>query len=58
MSKKEGPWRITFDTNPDNCNLKCIMCEEHSILQLLSRQKEKKKGSLEEEWISALFVKF
>lgn len=26
-----GPWRITFDTNPDTCNLKCIMCEEHSI---------------------------
>jgi len=26
----EGPWRITFDTNPDDCNLKCIMCEEHS----------------------------
>lgn len=24
------PWRITFDTNPDDCNLKCIMCEEHS----------------------------
>ncbi|MBL8621204.1 MAG: glycosyltransferase [Myxococcales bacterium] len=25
-----GPWRITLDTNPDTCNLKCIMCEEHS----------------------------
>lgn len=25
-----GPWRITFDTNPDLCNLRCIMCEEHS----------------------------
>ncbi len=24
------PWRITFDTNPDDCNLSCIMCEEHS----------------------------
>ncbi|MBP7074731.1 MAG: radical SAM protein [Rhabdochlamydiaceae bacterium] len=31
MSNKEGPWRITFDTNPDDCNLRCIMCEEHSI---------------------------
>jgi len=28
---REGPWRITFDTNPDLCNLNCIMCEEHSI---------------------------
>jgi glycosyltransferase involved in cell wall biosynthesis/MoaA/NifB/PqqE/SkfB family radical SAM enzyme len=25
-----GPWRITFDTNPDICNYRCIMCEEHS----------------------------
>ena len=31
MEKKQGPWRITFDTNPDDCNLRCIMCEEHSI---------------------------
>ena len=28
--KLKGPWRITFDTNPDDCNLHCIMCEEHS----------------------------
>ena len=26
----DGPWRITFDTNPDTCNLRCVMCEEHS----------------------------
>jgi glycosyltransferase involved in cell wall biosynthesis/MoaA/NifB/PqqE/SkfB family radical SAM enzyme len=25
-----GPWRITFDTSPDDCNLRCVMCEEHS----------------------------
>lgn len=31
MLEKQGPWRITFDTNPDDCNLRCIMCEEHSI---------------------------
>ncbi len=24
---KPGPWRITFDTNPDHCNYNCIMCE-------------------------------
>jgi len=23
-------WRVTLDTNPEDCNLKCIMCEEHS----------------------------
>ncbi|MFX1298625.1 MAG: radical SAM/SPASM domain-containing protein [Promethearchaeota archaeon] len=28
--KLKGPWRITFDTNPDLCNLHCIMCEERS----------------------------
>lgn len=27
---KPGPWRITFDTNPDDCNLSCTMCEDHS----------------------------
>jgi glycosyltransferase involved in cell wall biosynthesis/MoaA/NifB/PqqE/SkfB family radical SAM enzyme len=36
-----GPWRITFDTNPDTCNLKCVMCEEHSPHSLLQiRRKE------------------
>ena len=25
-----GPRRITFDTNPDTCNMRCVMCEEHS----------------------------
>ena len=30
MDQKTGPWRITFDTNPDDCNLSCIMCEDHS----------------------------
>ena len=30
LQKLRGPWRITFDTNPDDCNLHCIMCEEHS----------------------------
>jgi len=27
MVTKPGPWRITFDTNPDDCNFKCVMCE-------------------------------
>ena len=31
MNKDNGPWRITFDTNPDDCNLRCIMCETHSV---------------------------
>ncbi len=30
INHAEAPWRITFDTNPDTCNLQCVMCEEHS----------------------------
>jgi len=30
VTSQNGPWRITFDTNPDACNLHCVMCEEHS----------------------------
>ena len=30
IERHAGPWRITFDTNPDTCNLRCVMCEEHS----------------------------
>lgn len=28
--KEVNFWRITLDTNPDTCNLNCIMCEDHS----------------------------
>ena len=38
-SPVEGPWRITFDTNPDDCNLRCIMCEEHSPHSDLQRNR-------------------
>ena len=30
VHRQPGPWRITFDANPDTCNMRCIMCEEHS----------------------------
>jgi MoaA/NifB/PqqE/SkfB family radical SAM enzyme len=36
---RPGPWRITFDTNPDDCNIHCIMCEEHSPYSMLQRQR-------------------
>lgn len=36
----DGPWRITFDTNPDTCNLNCIMCEEHSPHSTLQDQRQ------------------
>lgn len=31
MKPKHELWRVTLDTNPDHCNLNCIMCEDHSI---------------------------
>lgn len=43
MPLKPGPWRITFDTNPDDCNLRCIMCEEHSIYSTC-QTKRKEEG--------------
>src|SRR5260370_42447002 len=36
---RPGPWRITFDTNPDDCNLHCIMCEEHSPYSTLQHER-------------------
>ena len=36
---RPGPWRITFDTNPDDCNLKCIMCEEFSPFSPLQKDR-------------------
>jgi len=38
MSVAKYPWRITFDTNPDLCNRRCIMCERHSDFAEKSRQ--------------------
>lgn len=40
VQRGAGPWRITFDTNPDTCNLRCVMCEEHSPHSLLQVQRK------------------
>lgn len=37
--RKPGPWRITFDTNPDYCNLKCIMCEGFSPYSSVKKER-------------------
>jgi MoaA/NifB/PqqE/SkfB family radical SAM enzyme len=45
-----APWRITFDTNPDDCNLRCVMCEEHSPhspLQKLRRAEGRPKRRMD-----------
>jgi MoaA/NifB/PqqE/SkfB family radical SAM enzyme len=39
VDARTGPWRITFDTNPDDCNLQCVMCEEHSVHSTLQEQR-------------------
>jgi len=48
-SKLSGPWRITFDTNPDDCNLHCIMCErfsEYNIQEKRTKIRKKMPSSL------------
>ncbi|MFT6914784.1 MAG: MoaA/NifB/PqqE/SkfB family radical SAM enzyme [Motiliproteus sp.] len=44
MSKSKF-WRITLDTNPDNCNLSCVMCEDHSPFSK-DRKTRKAEGRL------------
>lgn len=41
ITLKPGPWRITFDTNPDYCNYSCVMCECFSPY---SKVKDNKKA--------------
>ncbi len=49
-------WRITLDTNPEDCNLSCKMCEEHS---LYSKYIQETLGGqhrrMPEEWIEPIF---
>lgn len=44
LNKRTAPWRITFDTNPDDCNFSCTMCEQHS--EYSPHQKERKKQGI------------
>ncbi len=52
-------WRITLDTNPEDCNLSCIMCEEHSpysrFKQLLYQRTGIKVRRMSKEWIEKIF---
>jgi len=38
-STKPGPWRITFDTNPDHCNYSCVMCEGFSPYSQVKKER-------------------
>jgi radical SAM protein with 4Fe4S-binding SPASM domain len=37
-------WRITIDSNPEDCNLNCIMCEEHSQYSSFKKDLFEKTG--------------
>lgn len=49
-------WRITIDTNPEDCNLSCIMCEEHSPFSDYIPVKLKgKHRRMPESWLEPIF---
>ena len=37
-------WRVTIDTNPEDCNLRCTMCEEHSPYSTFIEDLHQKTG--------------
>jgi glycosyltransferase involved in cell wall biosynthesis/MoaA/NifB/PqqE/SkfB family radical SAM enzyme len=53
-------WRITIDTNPEDCNLKCIMCEEHSpysdFIPTLYKETGVKRRRMEFETVEDIFL--
>ena len=54
IKQQPGPWRITFDTNPDTCNMRCVMCEEHSPhspLQAARRRERRPRRTMPVELI-------
>ncbi len=52
-------FRITVDANPEDCNLKCIMCEEHSeysnFKNLLYEKTGVRNRRMPKEWIDSIF---
>jgi glycosyltransferase involved in cell wall biosynthesis/MoaA/NifB/PqqE/SkfB family radical SAM enzyme len=49
-------WRITLDTNPEDCNLQCVMCEEHSPFSTYIREKlGGKRRRMPKEWLEPIF---
>lgn len=52
-------WRLTLDTNPEDCNLHCIMCEEHSPYSSykaeLYRTTGIKRRVMPAEWLENIF---
>lgn len=59
MNKENKLWRITIDTNPEDCNLNCIMCEEHSpfskYIDNLYKETGSRKRRMPVEWLEKIF---
>jgi len=53
-------WRITIDTNPEDCNLNCIMCEEHSpysdFIPTLFKETGVKRRRMKFETVEDIFL--
>lgn len=49
-------WRVTLDTNPEDCNLSCTMCEEHSPFSTYIKEKlNGKHRRMPKEWLESIF---
>lgn len=49
-------WRVTLDTNPEDCNLKCTMCEEHSPFSKYIRETlGGKHRRMPKDWLEPIF---
>lgn len=52
-------WRLTLDTNPEDCNFHCVMCEEHSnfsnFKQNLFNKTGLKRRLMPKEWLKRIF---
>jgi glycosyltransferase involved in cell wall biosynthesis/MoaA/NifB/PqqE/SkfB family radical SAM enzyme len=49
-------WRVTLDTNPEDCNLSCTMCEEHSPYSTYIKEKlGGKHRRMPKEWLEPIF---
>lgn len=59
MSSLNNFFRITIDTNPEDCNLHCIMCEEHSeysnFIANLKKETGTSKRRMPVEWLESIF---
>lgn len=53
-------WRVTIDTNPEDCNLRCTMCEEHSpysdFMEKLYARTGVRKRRMSIEQVESIFL--